>query len=179
MTITTVSDYRIWVGSMGAYNNGTLLGEWIDAEDASWKVDELVAKWHKANPIVNGDEWFIGDHEGFGDAWPGGENPDLLQLGALAEALEEHGEPFAEFAGNGSYGNDTADNVEAFEEAYQGEWDSMEDFACDHADGCGLLAQMPESIRCYFDHAAYARDLEGGYWTARTASGGVYVYLSL
>jgi len=100
-----------------------------------------------------------------------------MVAGFLFERKAQHA--YTRIPSHGSYGNDTADNVEAFEEAYQGEWNSIEDFAYDHADDCGYLDQMPESIRCYFDHAAYARDLEGGYWTARTASGGVYVYLSL
>lgn len=59
-----------------------------------------------------------------------------------------------------------ASTLSDVEEAYQGEWNSMKDFAENLVHECDLLGDMPENMRFYFDYDAYARDLvlSGDYW---------------
>jgi len=52
--------------------------------------------------------------------------------------------------------------VEKTLEAYQGEFRSMQEFAEQLVDDTGMLDQVPENLRYYFDYAAFARDLELG-----------------
>jgi antirestriction protein len=52
------------------------------------------------------------------------------------------------------------------EESYCGEWDSMRAFAENLVDDCGMLQDVPENFRNYFDYDAFSRDLvwSGDYW---------------
>ena len=57
-----------------------------------------------------------------------------------------------------------------FEDAYSGEWDSDTALAEDFIDGTGMLADVPDNLRGYFDMAAFTRDLMMDY----SESGGFY-----
>ena len=145
---------RVWGGSLGAYNDGRLLGVWINAEDAEERVPELIKEWQASDPIRNGDEWFIADHEGFGPAWPGGENPYLDKLRERAEELEALGdsdqrEAYKEFLGLG-----LGHTIREFQEAYLGPWDSQKAFAenewQEHCED-----RVPEDLQQFVDLDAY------------------------
>lgn len=53
-------------------------------------------------------------------------------------------------------------DYDKFDEAYRGEADSEEAYACEFVEDCGLLSEVPESLRDYFDFEAYARNLFTG-----------------
>ena len=54
--------------------------------------------------------------------------------------------------------------VSEFEEAYQGNWGSRQDFA-DHLADETLTYDLPEVAQLYFDYEKFARDLfYGDYW---------------
>jgi len=57
-----------------------------------------------------------------------------------------------------------------FEEAYSGEWDSDTALAEDFIESTGMLSEMPDNLRSYFDTAAFTRDLMFDY----SESGGYY-----
>lgn len=57
------------------------------------------------------------------------------------------------------------DVFDNFRDAYEGEFDSEEEFAEHVVDECGMLDSMPENIQMYFDYEAYARDLFLGDFT--------------
>jgi len=168
---------RIWVGCLGAYNAGVLLGEWIDATEADTKVNELNADWYKENPEF-GDEWFIADHEGFGNAWPGGEWPDLDNLAKLAEALEEHGEAFKAYAEYEDGADDIIEVIKKFEEAYLGDYENVTEYAWDFLEDTGALAEIPDYLVNYFDFKAYGRDLEhnGDIFAVEKKGFGVHIF---
>ena len=139
---------RIWIGSLAAYNAGTLLGAWFDAIDAptsprEW-VDAMIelGEWRPQFPdLVTRDEYlttlaeiheeiWVFDHEGFG-SWLKGEcSPSEAQ--ELAETIEELGED-AEAAGiylrecvGGSLQDFSEDD---FRDHYRGRYDSERDYA--------------------------------------------------
>ena len=117
-------------------------------------------------------EWAIHDHEGFEGARIG-EHEQIDELCALAEALEEHGPAFAAFRDYAASGSTVADCLEQFQEAFQGVYDSLEAWAEAWAEETGLLAEVPESLRYYFDYERYARDCEinGDIFSVRTEEG--------
>lgn len=58
------------------------------------------------------------------------------------------------------------DWVSEFEEAYQGNWGSRQDFA-DHLADETITYDLPEISQLYFDYEKFARDLfMGDYWEA-------------
>ena len=166
---------RIYVACLASYNAGTLHGTWIDlagktADDVQKEISEMLAQ----SPILRGEEWAIYDFEGFGPLRIS-EQQDIAELAELAEAYEEHGEPLLCWADNLG---DIPEAIETFEDAFQGEYASPEDYAEEWLEGTGGLNGMPEDLRGYFDYEAFARDLRlGGDMTYLDApGGGIYAF---
>lgn len=64
---------------------------------------------------------------------------------------------------------DWQDWIDEFEESYAGEFWSEREFAEDLADQTGILMELPENLRYYFDFDLFARDLlMGDYWGVDT-----------
>lgn len=66
--------------------------------------------------------------------------------------------------------------VEDFIHLYCGEWDSFQEFACDHLLDAGVSSDALEYLGCYFDFARYAYDLSDEYYIVDTGRGTVWVY---
>ena len=49
--------------------------------------------------------------------------------------------------------------VDSFSDACNGEWEDEVSFAEHMVEKCGILEDMPQNLRRYFDHAAFARDI--------------------
>lgn len=99
---------------------------------------------------------------------------DLEYVWELEELLMDSRDPKAVIAFL-DYTGDLEHTVEDFEEAYMGEWDSKEAYAEELVDSMGMLNDLPENLRYYFDYEAFARDLFIGnytYWDG-------YVFLNL
>lgn len=151
--------YRVYIACLAAYNNGRLHGEWVDldgldADDLQEKINAVLA----SSPIPNAEEWAFHAYEGLPTTL--GENPSLELVCKLAELLEEHGEAFGVWFENGTCDGMDPDELEdSFLEVYAGEHDSPADFAENLLEDLGELRGCPETLRRYFDYAAYGRDL--------------------
>jgi antirestriction protein len=123
---------------------------------------------HKQVPSA--EEWAIHDHEGFYGLV--GEYTSFAYVAQAAEMIAEHGEAYAKYAENCG-GNDLPD-ADDFNDHYRGEWDSLEAYAEDFVESCGIFESMPESLRGYFDMEAYARDMD--VYTERLSNGSLAVF---
>ena len=79
-----------------------------------------------------------------------------------------------------AYADEPAYLAYTFEDAFEGGWDSLEDYAEELAAEFGYYAAL-ESVGAsasYFDLAAFASDLKlgGDVWTAPAPRSGVYVF---
>ena len=164
---------RIYVADLSAYNAGILRGEWIDANQDADSIREQIAEMLAGSPEPDAEEWAIHDYEGF-EGIKLSEHEDIDTVAELAQAIEEHGEPFAIWWSNES--RDGAE-VERFEEQYRGEYRSLEDWAEEFLEDTGGLSEVPDSLRNYIDFASWARDAElsGDIWSAEGGRG-VYVF---
>lgn len=106
--------------------------------------------------VPSAEEWAIHAHEGFGSLVD--ESTSFERVAELAELIEEHGEAFIAYAENIGDGAD----AEGFQEAYQGEFDTLADWAEQFLEDTGGLSEMPEHLRNYFDFDAYGRDAQLG-----------------
>lgn len=122
--------------------------------------------------VPTAEEWAIHDAEDIPTSF--GENPSLEAVVKYAEAFEEHGEPFKVWWENES---DQDFDVDRFQEQYRGTYRSLEDYAEQWADDVGLLSEVPENLRYYFDFEKFGRDCElgGDIWTA-PGGDGIYVF---
>jgi antirestriction protein len=163
------NEYQIYIACLASYNSGVLYGKWIkpdkDVEELHGQIKEIL----KSSPMPNAEEWSIHDYDNFHNL---GENPNLEDITKIVEAYEEHGiEQINAFLTLYS-----VEDLEHFEESYQGEHDTFLDFATNIFDEC-YLHEVPESISSYIDYDKFARDL--GYdYHAVDSSGGVYVFHS-
>lgn len=171
--LTITNSRRIFLGCMACYNEGCIFGEWLDLndfdslEDLQEKAREIVTK----SPCKDGEEYDIQDHEGFHGTLSG-MYPSLSEVWAIhqtASQAEEEGidpELLLEFA-NREFADDICkednDIVEKFQDAYRGEYSSLESWAYEFVDDCllsGLDKRVKEQIEYFFDYQKYARDCE-------------------
>ena len=149
---TTNDTPRVYVACLACYNEGTLNGEWRDADDADAIRTFITDMQAKCGHVDN--DWAIHDYDGLPSSL--GENPDLDKLQEMAKAIEEHGPAFVAYMGN--VGSEYA-TVAGFEESYCGQYDSEKDYAYEYIDSTGMLDGVSASLTNYFDYAAFSRDL--------------------
>ena len=101
------------------------------------------------------------------------------QINAKAVATEHFldTKAFAAFLEYEDYA-DAGKAAEAFQDSYAGTFESLTEWAENFVEEAGLLAEVPDSLRAYFDFQAWARDadLNGDIWTADFESGDLAVF---
>lgn len=121
-------------------------------------------------PYPSAEEFAIHDHEGFAGLLS--EYTPIDEVVWTAEALKEHG---SKYAGLRKVGYNHEDAVQKVEEDYQGEYDSLADWAEQYLEDTGLFHRLRHDspLRTYFDFEQYARDalLGGDIMTVEADSG--------
>ena len=134
----TTTDYRIYVASLTDYSNGILHGRWIDITDVDSVWDEINAMLAESPTAKEtgcpAEEWAIHDYE-FGPVHLS-EHESIEELVAMAEAAEEHGEAFLAWVSHEPRHNRDPHD---FENSFQGEWTSLEEYVIDWWEQTGGL----------------------------------------
>jgi antirestriction protein len=175
---------RIWVGSLSDYNNGVLHGAWLDAAREPDQIQADIQTMLAGSPWTArtgepAEEWGIFDYDNFG-ACRIDQHEDLDWVSGVAMGIAEHGPAFAAWA---DVMEDPA-RLPDFEEAYLGEYDSLEAYTEQLIDELGyddLLDQVvPRSLRPYveFNVAGLAQDmwLNGEVQVYHRSGGGVWIF---
>lgn len=149
---------RIYLTNLGKYNEGHLIGEWVDLPISE---EELQKVLDRIGINEEYEEYFITDYETDLNGIEIGEYSNLEELNEIAETLE-------------SLDDDEKEVVDAImsegyslEEAIEKKDDcmvycdcsDMEDVAREYAEQTGLLNSIPENLQSYFDFEAYGRDM--------------------
>lgn len=192
---------RVWVGSLHAYNSGSLAGFWVDAVDADMTPAEWIAglspndlaRLPDPDPRAHEELWCF-DHENFG-GWVTGELSPYEAAGiarVIMDIADDNIPVGAVKAWADNQGEQVTDWVEAkdeFEEQFRGEWDDFAAFVYDFANDVyyeqiAATEQTPcnDGWPSYltFDYEALERDLiaSGDMWTADTPDHKVWVFWS-
>ncbi|QSZ50076.1 antirestriction protein ArdA [Arthrobacter sp. D5-1] len=171
----------IYVASLADYNNGRLLGTWIDATigaDAIYEqIHAMLARSREPAP----EEWAIHDYEGFGSKQLS-EFERVEEVAALAEGIAKHGPAFAAWV---DYSGLDAEDWHYFEDAYLGDYPTLEAYAeriiADMGWQQQIDAYLPESLKTYakIDAEAMGEDLRlSGEIYVIESDSGVYVFNS-
>ena len=151
-------DRRIWIGSLADYNNGDLLGEWVDVDGKDG--DELQAEAARILATSRqpyAEEFAIFDHEGFG-GWVEEYTPlgDVAAFAAQMDAASDEAAFLAwiNYHGADDLPDDVSDYAERFNEQFRGEM-SGEDYAEQFADETGALENVPSEMAYYIDWKLY------------------------
>lgn len=153
---------RLYIACLAAYTEGTLHGTWVDPTktDLSEAIEEVLA----SSPVPGSEEWAVHDYDGIPSSFAHalGEYPDLEFIDWLAAQSQRE-----EFEAACLYSR--PDEIREALEQYIGKFDQVEDYAFELVEEMGFLKILPESMRCYFDYRAYARDLllSGDIWEVR------------
>lgn len=159
-----MTEPRIYVANLAKYNEGKLVGQWIDVPTDK---DELLEAIQAVAP--DDDEWAVHDSEGLPKSLQG-EHPDLDDLVKFAELCEEHDHEIVMAAIDNFHDLDEAEDQL---DNLAGVYPSKEEFAEEFLQETGELANLSKHLRHYFDYAGYVRDLElnGDIWTADVSDG--------
>lgn len=167
-------EFRIYVASLTDYNAGILHGAWLDFDDfeSAGEVWEAVEDMLKASPTAartgyRAEEYAIHDFEG----WCGvrlGEYESIEALWRAYEVLskmldDDNCDPaairaYADHIGAGVANIDDEFRDE-FDDRFSGRWDCKTDFIEDLLEESGMLDEVPEWARDYFNYEQFARDL--------------------
>lgn len=126
-------------------------------------------------PYGSSEEWAVHDHEGFGTVNIG-EYPSLETLVELAEAINEHGDPFLAYLDHEGGLPQLERAKEKFQEAYRGEYDSLADYAEQFHEDTG--AKIPEALQGFIDWERMGESWENGgeIYTVDADGGKIYIF---
>lgn len=154
---------KIWLGSLDAYNNGKLEGEWIDLSlETRTSLETIISKYTNDGE----SDYFIADWEADIDGLKITEHSDpfdLLDIQDQLDRLDDYDKERIDFL---LYqGCDFEEALEKYEEVsvYDG---SLKDTAEQLVDD-GLFGDIPDSIANYIDYDAIAYDLNIDGYTER------------
>lgn len=148
--------FRIFLTNLGKYNEGELVGKWIDLP----VYDDFADAFRSIEINEQYEEWFITDYES--DLCISvGEYDNIYELNEMAEELDCLGSYDKEIIDALlSYGYDfeealsCKDNVIVY-------WNcsDMTDVAEEYCEQYGILDMIPEGLQMYFDYEKYGRDM--------------------
>ena len=144
---------RIYVGTYAKYNDGSIDGKWIDIPDYN-TYEEFVDACRELHSDESDPEFMVQDYENFPEKWyhEGGlpteeEFNKINEFYMMDDSKKEAYEVFVNYTG--------LDSIESFEEAYEGQFNSSQDFGYYAVDTWG----MPDDPEFYIDYEAFGREL--------------------
>ena len=146
----------VYVGTYGKYNDGSLCGLWIDLSSFD-DYDDFINFCKAIHADEEDPELMAQDYEGFPRQWyceSGMDEETFDHIKEYTEMCDKHGAEAVD-----DYMDLDHDDLDDFEEAYCGEWDSEEDFARHIVEECYDLERTMGSLADYFDYERYGREL--------------------
>lgn len=149
---------KIFIANLKAYNEGRLVGEWIDLNVLD-DIDEVMEEIEKICP--DGEEYSIHDTEGF--PFDVSENESLSNLHEWARILYDSDESFEVLKAIFDEMNGVHSAIDIIENVNFRKWydcGDMEDVARAFLEETGGLEGLPEHLERYFNYAEYGEDME-------------------
>ena len=148
---------RIYLTNLGKYNEGELVGKWVDLPTTNGFEEHL----EEIGINEEYEEWFITDYETDIAGLTIGEYDNIEELDELAETLEDlqdyDREVIEALISEGYSLEDALKKKDDCMIYYN--CNDMTDVAEQYAEETGLLDSIPENLRYYFDFEAYGRDM--------------------
>jgi antirestriction protein len=158
---------KVWVGEWSLYNEGKLIGEWVDltrfnsGAEVMQYIQTLLDKWTKETGELR-EEYAIFDYENFPSSLYSEQmGEDAFDKVLLAYHFSQENDIPMDVVGTiiEEYGADDLD--EWFSERYAGQFDSDTDLAYWYVDEMlGGVEQLDKKTQeMYFDYESFGRDL--------------------
>ena len=123
---------QVYVGTYAKYNNASIKGEWVDLEDYDTE-DAFYERCAEIHADEEDPEFMFQDFEGFPKDYYGESGLDA-EIWEWLELDDDDRELWA--AAQACFGEISFKNAQ---DAFQGQYDSDEEFAQEMADDCGML----------------------------------------
>ena len=156
-----LSEARIYVGTYAKYNEGSILGKWMDISDYSGREEfyDACRELHndEEDPELMFQDWENIPSPLIGESWLSGDIFEVVE--AISNQSETWQEAFAvwlNYTGNDLSSVDIEYLISSFEDEYQGQYRSEEDYAYEVVEQC---YDLPEFAKTYFNYEKFARDL--------------------
>jgi len=151
-----MSQVHYW--ELSNYNGGVLIGKWFELTGKTYvEHSQEITAWMEALTKSTGElceEWILGDVDGVPVQFYG-EWSICESFFDYMEALENTTLDVEAFEAGMELGID----LDRIEESYHGEYKDDTDLAYEYVDSTGLLSEVPENIKNYFDYESFGRDL--------------------
>lgn len=142
-------------------NGNPTEGAWIDLDDVcEWQDVRNALEQEAGMPDDYDGDILVADAEGLARPFMGSHGS--FDFDQFLDCRDHRAEDLAKIAYMDSRGSWDGED---FDERYQGEWNSEEDFAYHIVEECYDLAKTMGNLACYFDYQAFARDLFLGDYT--------------
>ena len=159
---------NIYLTNLGKYNEGELIGEWVQLPCTDEELEAVKEKIGISDePDENGiyyEEWFITDYESDIHGIKVGEYDNVDELNELAEELEnldaDQEKAIQAYLEDGSSFEEALEAVQDGDYMIYCDCEDMEDVARQLVEETGMLNDIPEMVARYFDYEAYGRDLD-------------------
>lgn len=146
----------IYCGTYGKYNEGSLFGAWLDLRTFD-SYDEFIEVCNQLHADEEDPELMFQDYQCFPEQWYSESYMDEATFDKIKAYIDmEDDRKKAYNAYVSATGNDS---ISDFEEDYEGEYDSEEEFAEYIVKECYDLDKIMGNLAFYFDYKAFARDL--------------------
>jgi len=177
------TDLRVYIACLACYNEGYHVGEWYDADEAG---EITVKQIHKDGDapdspwLVEHEELWVHDHEGFGNLLKGECSPSEAQR--IAELVADLDDDMRDAVG--AYLEDRGDQLDddslaRCRDAYHGKHDSEKDFAVDWVEGTDAIK---DEVTWPYNHIDWDQAAEeifnGGFYALKAAGGDIHVFCS-
>lgn len=168
---------RIYIANLGKYNEGELVGAWIDLPAYEKDLEQLYidikvahrnesgkfVPYYEENDVIY-EEVAIHDYECNLDGIKISEYSDIDKLNEIAEILEEFDADETDIIeaiiDNGEDIQTAIEKVKDNEYIFYSGCSTMGEVAERYCNDCGILDSIPDDLRYYFDFEAYGRDME-------------------
>ena len=148
----------IYITNLGKYNEGELIGKWINLPISDDDLDEVLEEIG-INEYY--EETFITDYESEIDGIKVNEFDSIDELNEMAEMLDNLDKYDIEIVeALISEGYSVEDAIDKKDDVIVwSDCSDMEDVAYQYCEECGILDSIPDNLKSYFDYEAFGRDM--------------------
>ena len=140
-------------------------GLWVKLDEVT-EWEQVTEKLQAAFPDADMDEILCADVEGLAKHFYSSNCDGFsMQAWALYQEDREFYPDLTDEVIDAYFMNCGVSDLSDVEDAYQGEYSDDEAFADEYLESTGMLSEIPESLRYYFDTEKFARDMMMDYFS--------------
>lgn len=166
---------HVYVGTYAKYNNGSISGKWLDLEDYV-DHDDFIEACRELHKDEEDPELMFQDFEGFPEEYYNESSIDP-QVWEWLELDDNERNLVSAYLEGTSSSDNLSTTLETAQEKLVGVGDSAKEVIEQWADDVGILNEVPDNLKYYFDWDNYTRDiLASGCFEVEGDDGQTYVF---